>query len=166
MEIGLSLGSNLDDRLENLRLAKEKIAGIAGVEVVAQSPVYETEPVDMPLEFRDKSFLNAVLVVRARLQLAELYAQLRAIETEMGRCDRGKNMPRVIDIDIIYVNQMRIQNDDITVPHPRWAGRRFVVQPLADVRPEITLPGESRTVQQILLSLPETPEMVLYTRDW
>lgn len=175
----------------------------------------------MPLEFRDKSFLNTVLVVTARLQLAELYAQLRAIETEMRRigetleysnlqrkvniqgpvaqiaippkptrwrdsattrnsentpCSsatpvarltpRNRNAPRVIDIDIIYVNQMCIQNDDITVPHPRWAGRRFVVQPLADVRPEMTLPGESRTVQQILLSLPETPEVVLYRKEW
>lgn len=166
-EIGLSLGSNLGDRLKNLRLAKEKIASIVGVEVVAQSPVYETEPVDVPPEFGDKWFINAVLIIKCDFKLNKLAELVKAIEVEMGRvrCS-DSNLPRLIDIDIIYAGQMCIHGNNLTVPHPRWTGRRFVVQPLADVRPQIKIPGENLTVQQILLSLPETPEVVFYTRDW
>lgn len=167
MEFGLSLGSNLGDRLEHLKRAKEKISAIPGVEIIALSAVYETGPVDVPQEFQDKKFLNAAMVIKSDLDPVELSAGLHAIEDGMGRLRRNdRNRPRRIDIDMIYADRTGFHSTELDLPHPNWAKRRFVVQPLADVRPELTLPGETRSVRQVLLSLPETPEVVMYARDW
>ena len=167
MEIGLSLGSNLDDRLKNLKQAKEKISGLPEVEIIKNSPVYETEPVGVRAEFENKQFLNAVLIINCKLEIKHLSSSLRAIETEMGRTrDNSRNNPRIIDIDIIYAGQMTIRQPDLIIPHPRWKERRFVLQPLADVRPELLIPGEKRPVKKLLLSLPETPKVVPYKDRW
>ena len=167
MEVGLSLGTNLGNRLGNLALARKKTAEIRKVEIAAWSPVYETEPVDVPEEFRNKRFLNAVLIIRCGLAPTELSIRLRCIEAEMGRSENNvRNAPRPIDIDIIYADQLRISSKELTVPHPRWAERRFVAQPLADVRPDLMLPASTLTVRQVLLSLPQSPKVVLFTEEW
>ena len=166
MEIGLSLGSNLGDRLANLREAAMRIAALAGVKLIASSPVYETEPVDVPAEFSDKPFLNAVAIVSSDLPIEELYGKLRTIEDDMGR-RRGieRNAPRPLDVDIIYAGTARVKTDKLIVPHPRWAERRFVAQPLADLRPDLTLPGESRTVKEVLAALPARPAVRLLVSE-
>ena len=166
MEIGLALGSNLGDRLENLRQAASKVDLLSGAKTIARSKVYETEPVGVPSQFTDKPFLNAILIVTYQ-EPAALAAQLHVIETLMGRTRSGmRNEPRLIDIDIIYAAGMIIQRDEITIPHPRWSERRFVVQPLADVRPDMRIQGQNRTVQEVLLSLPERPKVVPFNQQW
>ena len=167
MEIGLSLGSNLDDRLNNLRQVREKISALPGFCILASSPVYETEPVDVSPQFADLSFLNAVLVVSADVVAEHLFEKCASLEMAMGRIPgNGRNAPRPIDIDIIFAGNQRIKRGDGGVPHPRWAQRRFVVQPLADVRPDLHIPGESRTVREVLLALPPIPKVVLFLRQW
>jgi len=167
MEIGLSLGSNLGERLGNLTLARQKVAADRGIRVVAQSPVYETEPVDVRSEHKDRQFLNAVLIVESETPPNELLARLHQVECELGRRRVGdRNAPRTVDIDILYVGDRCRADSLLTVPHPRWTTRRFVVQPLADVRPDLILPGEQRTVSQVLLSLPQSPIVVLFSREW
>ena len=166
-EHGLSLGSNLGDRLENLRAARACIARRPGVTVGAGCSVYETEPVDVRPEHRDSPFLNAVVIVGSPADPRSLARELHAIEDAMGRRRSGdRNAPRVIDIDVIYVDSTRISEAELVVPHERWFERRFVVQPLCDVRPDLVIPGQVGTVRDVLLSLSKSPEVVKFSADW
>ncbi len=168
MEVGLSLGSNLGDRLANLRAARDAIAALDGVRLTAASPVYETEPVGVRPRYRELAYLNAVIVVVADQPIDALSERLHAIEDGLGRV-RGSDRyaPRTIDIDVLYADAVRVARDDLTLPHPRWAARRFVVQPLADVRPALVLPGERRCVADLLAALPAAPAVRPHTgSDW
>jgi 2-amino-4-hydroxy-6-hydroxymethyldihydropteridine diphosphokinase len=167
MEIGLSLGSNLGDRLAMLAEARRQILAIHGLALTAQAPVYETEPVGVASAFGDLLYLNTVLIVESALELPVLSREWHAIEDRMGRRRTAdRNSPRPIDIDIIYADGLRIASEVLMIPHPRWKERRFVVQPLADVRPGLSLPGEKRTVLEVLRSLPERERVALFTKQW
>ncbi len=158
MEVGLSLGANTGDRLAQLREAAARIERLSGARVLARSPVYETDPVGVRPEHSDRLFLNAILVIEWDGSLERLADALRAIEAQMGRRrEEDPCAPRPIDIDVIYADGMQRQGAELTLPHPRWAERRFVVQPLADVRPGLVLPGATRCVAEVLAALPETP---------
>lgn len=167
VEVGLSLGSNLGDRLANLQNARERVAAIPGVKLLASSAVYETEPVDVPAEFADKPFLNAVIIVSCALDIRVLHKKLTAIEADMGR-QRGpeRNAPRPIDIDILYAGQECIADAGLAIPHPRWTKRRFVVEPLSDVRPDLKLPGEPQTVRDVLAAFPHESACDVCARNW
>ena len=167
MEYGISLGSNLGDRLANLQAVRRQILDLPGTVAAAQSPVYETEPVDVSPEHADKPYLNSVIIVQTELDPRTFIRHLHRIEAEMGRV-RGadRNAPRPADADIIYAGYNVIRTPDLTVPHPRWAERRFVVQPLADVRPDLLLPPADKTVSQVLQSLPITPTAELFRHNW
>jgi len=167
VEYGLSLGSNLGDRMRHLRAARERVCAQLGTRLLAQSRVYETEPVDVSDAYRDMPFLNAVIVVESAAPPRAMNARLHAIEAELGRERAGdRNAPRPIDIDIVYAGAFRVRDAVLTLPHARWAERRFVVQPLADVRPDRVLPGEARTVREILLALPREPVVVPFAEEW
>ncbi|HBA84018.1 MAG TPA: 2-amino-4-hydroxy-6-hydroxymethyldihydropteridine diphosphokinase [Verrucomicrobia bacterium] len=167
IEAGLSLGTNLGDRLALLAEAKRRIAAAPGMEVLAQSPVYETEPVGVKPEYRHLKFLNAVLIVQGCCAPHECFDRLREIENDMGRKrSLDQYAPRPIDIDLIYADAMTIQSGGLSVPHPHWSERRFVVQPLADVRPGLILPGQSKTVAEILRDLPPAEKVVKYADSW
>jgi 2-amino-4-hydroxy-6-hydroxymethyldihydropteridine diphosphokinase len=167
MESGLSLGSNLGDRLANLRAARARIATLPGVRIIAQAPVYETEPVGVQPEHRHLTFLNTVLILETDEDPAELRRRLGAIEAEMGRArSADKFAPRTIDIDLLYMDEERRATAELTLPHPRWAGRRFVVQPLADVRPELRLPGCDMTVRERLAALDDPSGVQLFIAEW
>lgn len=166
-EFGISLGANLGRRLRNLRTARRRLEQIEGLRVRACSPVYETEPLGVPPAHRRRRFLNAVIVAEGPLSPNRLLAELRRIEREMGRpARRPKNAPRTIDLDLLYAGGLRLRSRRLTLPHPRWADRRFVVRPLADVRPDLKLPGRDMTVRQALLPLPKNPKVVLLSRRW
>lgn len=163
MEVGLSIGSNLGDRLSNIKLTIEKISHFQETSVIAKSPVYETEPVGVMPEHQDMVFLNSVIIVDTKIQPGELITQLHNLEKDMGRpLSHTPNAPRTIDIDIIYAGNESIDDPSLTLPHPDWAKRRFVVQPLADIRPDLTIHGQDATVKELLLTLPETPKVLPY----
>ena len=167
MEYALSLGSNLGCRMRNLQEARRRILAISSVQLVAQSPVYETQPQDVPARYRHRKFLNAVLIVESRRPPLELAAELHAVEAAMGRKRSScRNTPRIVDVDVIYAGRRRLRSTSLVIPHPRWNQRRFVVQPLCDVRPTLQLPGEKRTVRQALKALPEQPSVRLYAAKW
>jgi len=167
MQCGLSLGSNLGERIEALSSARDSIIALQDITLVAQSRVYETEPVDVIEPHRDKPFLNAVIVVETTRTSSNVAGAMRTIEDSMGRKRTSdKNAPRLIDIDLLYAESQVIRTPKLEVPHPRWHERRFVVQPLADIRPDLILPGSARPVIEILLSLPATPEVVLFAETW
>ena len=167
MEVGLSLGSNLGDRMGNLREARRRVGMLDGVELLASGGVYETAPVGVRPEYAHMAFLNSVIIVETETNPMVLGEQLRAIEAQLGRvrCE-DRNAPRPIDIDVLYAGDMILDDDQMTLPHPRWCSRRFVVQPLADVRPALILPGFAASVSHILASLPAEEAVALLLDHW
>jgi 2-amino-4-hydroxy-6-hydroxymethyldihydropteridine diphosphokinase len=134
----LGLGSNLGDRAAHLQFGLDGLAARAG-RVVAVSPVYETEPVGGPPQ---PEFLNAVVALETELSPRELLGVAKALEAEAGRerPDPEKRWgPRPLDIDILMVGELRIDEPDLVVPHPRIHQRAFVLAPLADVAPDLVV---------------------------
>lgn len=167
IEAGLSLGSNLNDKLANLRAARDAIAAIPEVSLLASAPLYETEPVGVPEEFANLPFLNTVLVIGTSLDAHKLFAQLQKVETALGRKrPLRQNTPRTLDIDLIYYDGQTIRSGGLVIPHPRWTKRRFVLQPLADVRGYLVLPGHDRRVRDILAALPPGQEIRQVMAEW
>ncbi len=166
MEIGFSLGSNRGDLVAHMKDAKRRILAYPETEFVGQSPLYETEPVGVASEYAHLKFMNAVLVVNSACTPAEWLERLHALEHEMGRWrTEDRNAPRTIDVDILYAGAECIDSGGLVVPHPRWAQRRFVVQPLADVRPDLVLPGAGKSVREILADL-QGEAVTEHTREW
>ena len=166
-EAAFSLGSNLGDSLGLLREARGLLAARPGVRECAASSVYETSPVDVPLEFRGVRFLNTVLVLEGRLDAAGWQRTAHKIEDRLGRVRDGRrNVPRTIDIDLLYCGQDAIDTPGLQVPHPRWSLRRFVLAPLAEVRPDRVLPGTERTVREILAALDSKEDVRKTSHIW
>lgn len=167
VEAAVGLGSNLGDRLAHLREARARIAALAGVGTVWSSPVYETEPVGVPEAYRDRLFLNAVLVVETKLGVEDWSRELHGIEDALYRVRTGeRNAPRTIDIDLLTYGDLRMARPDLTLPHPQCAARRFVCQPLADLRPDWVLPGRARSIREILSGLPAEPSVRVFAAPW
>jgi 2-amino-4-hydroxy-6-hydroxymethyldihydropteridine diphosphokinase len=155
MNFGIALGSNLGDRAENVRRGIEMIlARVPGVRLNGSGRVYETEPVDCAPG--TQAFLNTVIEVAADCKPEELHAVLKGIEAALGRPEqRERNSPRTLDLDLLYADEVVSDDPVLTLPHPRMHLRRFVLEPLADIRPELVLPGQSETVATLLLQLEE-----------
>jgi 2-amino-4-hydroxy-6-hydroxymethyldihydropteridine diphosphokinase len=97
----------------------------------------------------------------------DLLKKLKHIETTMGRpADHARNTSRKIDIDLLYFGYAKIDNEHLTLPHPRMHLRRFVMQPLADIRPDFILPGQTQGVRELLALLDESAKVVRLTDDW
>jgi 2-amino-4-hydroxy-6-hydroxymethyldihydropteridine diphosphokinase len=134
----LGLGSNVGDRRGHLRAALTALAE-RGVEVEAVSSLYETAPVGEVLDQPD--FLNAVARVRTALGPTELLDLCKAIEVERGRATGGpRHGPRPLDIDLLLLDDLELATDRLRLPHPEVASRRFVLEPLLELDPDLTLP--------------------------
>lgn len=167
METGLSLGTNMGNRLARLTEAKQQILAEHGITCTAQSPAYETDPVGVLPEFTNLNFLNAILIIETMIPIHRLLSLFQHIEQKLGRtASMVRNMPRPMDIDIIYAGRLSIKKDEVTIPHPRWAERRFVVQPLYDVRPDLHVPGQSGTVSDVLSRLTDSSKVSVFASDW
>ena len=165
MRAGLALGSNLGDRLTHLRLARERVLALPGVSTPAlSSRVYETEPVGSGPDAG--AYLNAVLEVEYDGQPITLLDGLQRIEADFGRpSKRPRNAPRTLDLDILYAGNLVLSNAEAVIPHPRLHLRRFVLTPLADVRPDLLLPGQHHTIAALLARLhdPARVELIAET---
>ena len=167
METGFSLGSNMGGRLRLLSQAKTLLLMDSRVHFVDQSTVYETEPVGVKEEYLQMKFLNAVLVVDAPYTAEAWLPKIKRVEDVLKReRTADRNAPRTIDVDILFAGDRIVDSDLLQIPHPRWAERRFVVQPLADVRPELILPGETASVENILARLPANDDVRLFAEKW
>ena len=166
---GIGLGSNLGNRIENLIRATKAILTLHGTrlsQLTRVAPIYESTPLDCPEG--SGPFLNTVIEIETETGLHDLIDFLRQIEHEMGRPDeRNRNAPRVIDLDILYCGESLINEPNLVVPHPRMHTRRFVLQPLADIRPDLKIRGQGKTVRELLDALDDNPaEITLFRRDW
>lgn len=166
-EVALSLGSNLGDRLGRLTAARDALGALPRTRLLAASRVYETEPVEVPQTWHEDVFLNAVIVVATELEVSAFATAMHEIETALGRV-RGpeRNAPRAIDIDMIYFGDLICDRPDLRLPHPEWARRRFVCAPLAEVRPDLVLPGQTCSVRTLLAKLPAQPTATPAISQW
>jgi 2-amino-4-hydroxy-6-hydroxymethyldihydropteridine diphosphokinase len=166
MKTAVALGSNLGDRLENLRAARRQIIELDWIRPpVLSAGIYETEPVDC--EPGASKFLNTVIEFDFEGDPVQLLEQLARIEESLGRKrDHPKNVSRRIDIDLLYCGDQQIDNERLQLPHPRMHSRKFVLQPLADIRSELLLPDQRKTVQELLTESDESGEVVRLMNDW
>jgi 2-amino-4-hydroxy-6-hydroxymethyldihydropteridine diphosphokinase len=135
----LGLGSNVGDRRANLERAVAALPG-CGVDVLASSSVYETEPVGLVLDQRE--FYNACLRVRTTYGPEELLDVCKAVERVLGRAAGGvRHGPRKIDVDLLLLDEREYSSERLTLPHPEVRSRRFVLVPLLELEPDLTLPG-------------------------
>ncbi|HEV3210751.1 MAG TPA: 2-amino-4-hydroxy-6-hydroxymethyldihydropteridine diphosphokinase [Chthoniobacterales bacterium] len=159
MRSAIALGSNIGKRLANLRKAYQRVSALNEIGgFVRSSSVYETGPVDC--EPGTPEYLNAVMEISFDGPPVALLDHLGQIEVEMGRLSkRPRNSPRTIDLDILYVGNLVLNSPEITIPHPRLAERRFVLAPLAEIAPDLILPGHSRSVRSLLEKLNNQEEV-------
>ncbi len=153
MNFGIALGSNLGDRAENIQRGIELLlARVPGVTLSASAPVYETAPVDCAPG--TQAFLNTVVEISANCLPRELHTHLKAVEQALGRPEqRARNSPRTLDLDLLYADDCVSDDPELILPHPRLHLRRFVLQPLADIRADLILPGQTSTVSTLLAKL-------------
>jgi 2-amino-4-hydroxy-6-hydroxymethyldihydropteridine diphosphokinase len=143
----LGLGSNVGDRAGHLRAAIELLAE-RGVEVGAVSSIYETEPVGGVLDQAD--FLNAAIRVRTGLEPEALLEVCKGIEEERGRAlDAPRHSPRPLDVDLLLLGDLELATGRLTLPHPEVTSRRFVLAPLLELDPDLTLPDGTRLTQAL-----------------
>jgi 2-amino-4-hydroxy-6-hydroxymethyldihydropteridine diphosphokinase len=166
MKAGVALGSNLGERLANLRNARKEIAALTGVlQPMRSSAVYETEPVGC--EAGAPKFLNAAIEFEYAGEAPELLRELAAIEKLLGRpATHARNVSRTVDLDLLYFGDLEIETAGLQLPHPRMEEREFVLRPLADIRPDLVLPKQSEPIGALLLRLASTGAVVRVTAEW
>ena len=148
----LGLGSNIGDRRGHLVAAVRALPEV-GVDVVASSSVYETEPVGLVLDQRD--FYNACVRIETALAPEELLDACKAVERELGRAAGGpRHGPRVIDVDVLLLDGVQYESERLTLPHREVRTRRFVLVPLLELEPDnaeladaLSALGEGQTVR-------------------
>ena len=150
----LGIGSNLGDRLAYLQLGVDVFATVPGVRVVAVSPLYETDPVGGPGQ---GDFLNAVVAVQTTLEPHGLLLVAHAAERSARRVRETRWGPRTLDVDILLYGDVRLDDPELTIPHPRMGDRAFVLAPLHDLdstlveRPVSGWTGVRRTQQSLTI---------------
>jgi 2-amino-4-hydroxy-6-hydroxymethyldihydropteridine diphosphokinase len=156
MRAGVALGSNLGERLANLRNARKEIVAMPGtLPPLRCSAIYETEPVGC--EKGAPKFFNATMEFGYSGRPEKLRRELAAIERVLGRsAAHERNVSRTIDLDLLYFGELVIETAELRLPHPRIVEREFVLRPLADIRPDLVLPEQTETISMLLQRLPMT----------
>ena len=166
MRTAVALGSNLENRLENLQAARGQILELDGVRPpILSSGVYETDPVNC--EPGASKFLNAVIEFGYNGDPGQLLEQMARIEESLGRKrDHQKNVSRTIDIDVLYSGDRQINNERLQLPHPRMHLRKFVLQPLTDIRPDLILPNQRKAIGQLLAESVDPGTVTQFMDNW
>lgn len=145
----IGLGSNLGDRQANLMAAVSRLGLERSVRIVSLSSIYETKPVG---RIEQPSFLNAVAKIETGLSPGELLDRMMTIENSLGRIRTVRWGPRTIDLDLLLYEDLILNSPGLILPHPEMTRRFFVLAPLAEIAPELKLPG-GQTPAQCLAAL-------------
>jgi len=148
----LSLGSNLGDRFANLEGGIAHLRESPTIRLMHISPLYETQSWG---DTAQPDFLNCVASLTVKGGAMQLLHLCQDIETRAGRMTRGDGAPRPLDIDILVFGTEQIDSPTLTIPHPRLAGRRFVLEPFADIAPNLVVPGLGKSVATLLKQCPD-----------
>ncbi len=151
--IGIALGSNLGDRAANLEAARVRLREIStSGEPFLQASDYQTEPLNCPPG--SPVFCNSVVEISWDGDPSALLEITQSIERDLGRTRAPeRNAPRVIDVDLLYFGDQTVATENLELPHPRLTERRFVLEPLSEIRPDLILPGQSRAISELLTKL-------------
>jgi pantoate--beta-alanine ligase len=157
----VGLGSNVGDRVGHIAAALAALRSLLNTRLLRHSSLIETEPVGGPAG--QGRFLNAAALVETTLSPAELWSGLSEIERRLGRERRDRWGPRTIDLDLLLYDQQLVHTSELTVPHPRLAERRFVLEPAAEIAPDVSEPASGQTLRQLLerLGPPKSGEIGL-----
>ncbi len=160
-QVVCSLGSNLGVRDQNIAAA---ISALKSYDIfhIKTAPLYETAPVGLTDQ---PSFLNTAIIFRSAIAAADLLEIMLGIERGLGRSRRVRWGPRTIDIDIIFYGSERIVQERLTIPHPRFAMRKFVLVPLSDLIPGFVPPGFSQPVAGLLQACGDESDVRLYRAE-
>jgi 2-amino-4-hydroxy-6-hydroxymethyldihydropteridine diphosphokinase len=166
MRAGVALGSNLGERLANLRRARKEIAALNGVRPpILSSAVYETEPIGC--ETGAGRFLNAAVEFGYAGEPQNLLQELATVEQKLGRpAGHPQNTSRTIDLDLLYCGDLEITSARLQLPHARMIEREFVLRPLADIAPDLIVPKQTESIRELLVRLPETGTVVCFAPEW
>lgn len=155
------LGTNLDDRMNNLARAQTFIVDQIG-ELYLESGIYQTAPWG---NTKQDDFLNKVIAVQTFLKPRKLLEELLSIEKEMGRVRTEKWAPRLIDLDILYYNRLFVKEEGLSIPHPHLQDRRFVLVPLAEILPNFIHPVLHQTSAELLAQTGDVSEVFLLKNE-
>jgi len=147
----IALGANLGDRAANLRRALELLRESPGVDVIRVSSLIENPAVGGPAN--SPAFLNGAAEIRTTLSARALLDRLLEVEKQLGRVRSEKWSPRTIDLDLLLYGSQIINEPGLTVPHPLMHQRRFVLEPLSEIAPNVVHPVFNRTITDLLKSL-------------
>lgn len=166
MRTAVALGSNIGARIENLRAARKAIFDLPTVKApILSSAIYQTEPIGCEPEAG--KFLNAVVEFDYEDDAARLLEQLIEIEEALGRKrDHPRNVSRLIDVDLLYCGEQRSNDERLQLPHPRLHLREFVLRPLADIRPDLLLPGQKKSIRELLAEVEQSGELIRFAEQW
>jgi len=133
MEYIISVGTNIGDRKANIDKCMDSINLLPYTDVIEQTSIYETEPVGYA---RQNNFYNILLKVESVFEPHEMLGACLGIEAAFGRIRTLRNGPRIIDLDVIFAEDMKIESRNLIVPHPRYSERRFILEPLLELFPD------------------------------
>jgi len=155
----VSVGSNLGDKLQNCLSGIASLEANEGIRITGRSRFYRTEPVDLT---EQSWFVNGAVRIESRLGAFELLDRLQTVEREAGRPpDRVRFGPRILDLDLVMYDQLIVEHPRLHLPHPRMHCRRFVLQPLCDIDPDIVHPLLGKALHRLLSELDEHGQQVV-----
>ena len=157
----IGIGSNLGIPEENCTKAIEKISSTKDIKIISKSSFYQTAPIG---NIEQDWFINSAIKIDTQLTPRELLSALLSIESEMGRIRKEKWGPRLIDLDLLFYDNLILNQEGITLPHPEIQKRKFVLVPLNEIAENLTHPIQKKTIKTLLQELSDGAEVKKLTR--
>jgi len=157
----IGIGSNVGEKAKNCLEAIQLIQNHPDCEVLRASSFYETEPLTLNLSEAPAWYVNAAIKIRTYLNVYKLFQFLQEIEQRLGRPSiREKWSPRVIDLDLLFYNDDLIKTEALKIPHPEIHKRRFVLEPLAEIEPDLIHPIQGKSIEKMLAQLTDNNKVI------